>query len=595
MMAPVAVMFALVCLMGLIGLGTRTRIQRSHEAVQASQRIGTDLTELRSLSRSLQRDALNLLIEPDRDELAVIHRKFDGRHAQMRAMLRRIATDPLFTADRRAHPYLRAQLTVLDSLAAVARTVQRGDRRGALVAFRTTVRPNERAASRLADRLIEDQGARVMLLQQHARALEDQDLLVVTLAGLLLFACAAMGTVIVVRRSVISPLAEIEAALTRIADGATDSSTPFTDRQDEIGRMARAIEVFRGAVLARERLERENADQRTAEIRRALEHEQGRHAAREAEAARGSALDRSVSDLEQGVAHVVAGLRIAAGQLSITSSRLRGHSSDATGQIGDVRVAVGRAAEGATDIAAATGQFMTALNDASETTRRSAAASAAAGDQASVLVVQMEQVRRDAGDVAQVVDSIRGIARQTDLLALNASIEAARAGDVGNGFAVVAGEVKALARQTERATLEITSRVQRMQEAAEEAGASLERIGVMIAAMIDGSDGLAASIGEQAASGTIINRNIAGAATDLDMISGRIADVSVAAAGVDTLARKLNGDAELVEASATAIDDALRQFFARLHAAERAAPVPFRVAPAFERHGHPSGAVAAKS
>ena len=129
--------------------------------------------------------------------------------------------------------------------------------------------------------------------------------------------------------------------------------------------------------------------------------------------------------------------------------------------------------------------------------------------------------------------------------------------------------MKALARQTERATVEITARVERMQDAAEEAGASLERIGTMIVAMIAGSDGLAASIGEQAISGTIINRNIAGAAADLEIISGRIADVTVAASGVDALAGKLGGDAELVEASATAMDVALRQFFARLHAVEQ--------------------------
>lgn len=569
MMAPVAVMFVLVGLMALIGLGTRARIQRSHDAVQASQRIGTDLTELRSLSRSLQRDALNLLIEPDRVELGVIHAKFVGRHAQMRAMLGRIAVDPLFGAEPRADRYLRAQRRVLGSLFTVARTVQTGGRRAALQSFRTEVRPNERIASRLADRLIEDQGVRVAGLQRRATELEEQDLLIISITGVLLFACAAMATVIIVRRSVITPLAEIEAALTRIADGATDGGTPYTDRPDEIGRMARAIEIFRAAVLARERLERETAERRTADVQRALDHEHGRRVAREAEVARGAALDSSVGALEDEVAQVITGLRSAASQLSVTSGRLRGHSTAATGQLGDVRVAVARAAGGATDIAAAADQFMTALNDASETTRRSARSSADAGQHAAILVAQMEQVRQDARDVVQVVDSIRGIARQTDMLALNATIEAARAGEIGNGFAVVAGEVKALARQTERATVEITARVERMQGAAEEAGASLERIGAMIVAMIAGSDGLAVSIGEQAISGTIINRNIAGAASDLEIISGRIADVTVAALGVDALAGKLGDDAELVESSATAIDVALRQFFARLHAAER--------------------------
>ncbi len=69
---------------------------------------------------------------------------------------------------------------------------------------------------------------------------------------------------------------------------------------------------------------------------------------------------------------------------------------------------------------------------------------------------EIERLRQEISKVAKVAEQIQAIARQTNLLALNATIEAARAGEVGRGFSVVAGEVKALAGQTNGATEEIS-------------------------------------------------------------------------------------------------------------------------------------------
>jgi methyl-accepting chemotaxis protein len=81
---------------------------------------------------------------------------------------------------------------------------------------------------------------------------------------------------------------------------------------------------------------------------------------------------------------------------------------------------------------------------------------------------RVERLVRDTGDVSTILDVISAIAEQTNLLALNAAIEAARAGEQGRGFAVVADEVRALASRTASATTEIRDVLDRLESAANE-------------------------------------------------------------------------------------------------------------------------------
>lgn len=141
----------------------------------------------------------------------------------------------------------------------------------------------------------------------------------------------------------------------------------------------------------------------------------------------------------------------------------------------------------------------------------------------------MKSLETSSCEIHNVIKVINSIAQQTNLLALNATIEAARAGEAGKGFAVVAHEVKELARQTARATEQISHAIGAIQSGATEAISAFGQIEKIIDSINDISNGIVSAVDVQTISTNEIGRNMREAALRIDEITTNIDGVVASA------------------------------------------------------------------
>ena len=155
-------------------------------------------------------------------------------------------------------------------------------------------------------------------------------------------------------------------------------------------------------------------------------------------------------------------------------------------------------------------------------------------------------MRESSAAIGNVVNLIAQIARQTTLLALNSTIEAARAGAAGRGFAVVASEVKALAVQTQNATEEITRKIEALQKDAAGSVDAVHRISQAIEAIRPVFENVNGAVAEQNETTSEMSDNAATA-------SHFIVSVGDSAAEIDSATREAEAHGESVAKAGKAV------------------------------------------
>ncbi|MXP42676.1 HAMP domain-containing protein [Altererythrobacter soli] len=380
--------------------------------------------------------------------------------------------------------------------------------------------------------------------------------MVMTVAGLLL-GCVLLtiAGARFVSRTTAGPVREITAAMSGLARGDRGVTIPGTDRQDEIGEMAQALAVFRKAADDLAHLQRMAAEAARDELAR-QEAEQARHA---------ELMRQLAQRFERTVGEVVGSVAAASEQLQTTAGAMAAAAAQSATVSADVSRVMADTTSGTTAAATAGDQFALAIGEISREVANSATRAQQARRSSQVADERMASLVSTARQAEQIVTMIDDIAEQTNVLALNASIEAARGGDAGRGFGVVAGEVKNLARQTSAATRTVVEQIQAMQGSTEESVAALRQVGEWVREMETSAIAIAQSVDQQTTAGQELARNLAlaaGGADEIDRNVGQLSDmaqvIGTAAAQVLQSANELHRQAGILQRQAQAFLGSVR-------------------------------------
>jgi methyl-accepting chemotaxis protein len=349
-------------------------------------------------------------------------------------------------------------------------------------------------------------------------------------AGLIVLLTLAVS--MVVARGITGPLQRMTGAMNDLAGGKLDVDVPGIGRRDEIGEMAKAVEVFKRNAVERQALE---AEQKQAETR--------------AVAQRKADMYKMAEDFEGAVGGIIGAVSTASSQLETSAGALSSTAERAEELATTVAAASEEASTNVQSVASATEEMASSVNEISRQVQESARMAGEAVDQARKTNDRVSELSKAAARIGDVVELINTIAGQTNLLALNATIEAARAGEAGRGFAVVASEVKALAEQTAKATGEIGQQVSGIQAATQESVGAFKEISGTIERLSEISSAIAAAVEEQGAATQEISRNVQQAAHGTQQVSSNITDVQrgaseteLASTQVLSAAQSLSGD-----------------------------------------------------
>ena len=345
---------------------------------------------------------------------------------------------------------------------------------------------------------------------------------------------------------VIDPFNNIRGNMQKLALGERNVEVTGLERRDELGDLARSLEVF---LRASRKIDELHAARKVAE-----------------ENARRQLL-RIAGDFEASVGDVVNSVAAASSQLNATATAMAETAASANAHAGALGEAVATASGGVTAAAAASDEFAMSIGEISLQAAQSAELARKASDDAENADLTISALSSSAEQVGQIVELIHSIAQRTNLLALNASIEAARGGEAGRGFAVVASEVKELAAQTSKATEAVAAQIRAMQDSTGASVGALKAIAGQVQQLEATAVSIASAVDQQSVAGQELARNIDTAARGTGDVNANVGQVRETALATGATASQVLSSASELKAQAASLRSQVDGFLRHVRAA----------------------------
>jgi methyl-accepting chemotaxis protein len=397
--------------------------------------------------------------------------------------------------------------------------------------------------------------------QQAARG---HDLIVVTVLPMVL---AGLITALLLARSVTGSLHRMgqlirgieaerrEASVTVVGDG------EFAVLTRDIVNMRAAVEQ-RSQAAAEQRAKFETERARLAEEQQAREAESEQQRRVERQAHR----ERLATDFEGQVKGILETVLHTAKELTAISGSMAQSAANTTQRSRDASAVAEQTSGTASHIASGTEELARTARAVRENADHSQMQAQLAVKETAAAKAQLDHLLTSARQIGSITEMIAGVARQTNLLAINARIEAARAGEFGRGFSVVANEVKDLANQTSGATIGIGKQIEELTLAATRSSSSLERLREVIAGVEAATSAIVKSTDEQSAS----TRDIAGRVSEISSSTSSVAsDIRGAeenAGATEKLSEDVSRAAEVMDQQAARLNEQVGRFVVQLRA-----------------------------
>ena len=361
------------------------------------------------------------------------------------------------------------------------------------------------------------------------------------LTGALLLGIAAVAGVLAAR-TITRPINRVVGAMSALARGDTSAELSGEDRADEIGDMVRAVAVFKENALKRRQLESDARKERDMERRRQ------------------TLLENLIAEFKGTMTERLEMVNDQMGMMRNAAAALDELANNARSDSDMAGSASESASENVATVAAATEQMTATVQEISSQTETTSRIVAETVDAAETTNHNVRTLSEAAEHIGSVVNLIRDIAEQTNLLALNATIEAARAGEAGRGFAVVASEVKQLAEQTSKATDEISGQIAGIQRSVRDAASSIENITLKVGEIRTLTSTVAGAIEEQRAANQEIARSAKSAADSTQDAAGRMGTVSKAVMETSGEASSVNTASMFIAQTSEALGQEVESF-----------------------------------